>query len=343
MRRPSAEPLASPADFAACREAIRGGSRTFYAASLLLPPRLRGPAYALYAFCRASDDAVDEGADPAAAVVRLRARLEHAAAGRPLDHPCDRAFAATLHAHAIPPALPAALLEGLAWDAEARRYETLADLRTYAARVAGTVGAMMTLLMGPREPAVLARACDLGVAMQLTNIARDVGEDARAGRLYLPRAWMREAGLDPDAFLAAPAMTPALDAVVTRLLAEADALYARSRPGIDRLPRRCRPAIQAARVLYAEIGRAVDDPIARRAVVPASRKLWLLAPALAAAARPARADGLALEALPETRFLVDAVTAAPASLTVDQRQGAAEWTIDLFLELARRERAASAP
>ena len=101
----------------------------------------------------------------------------------------------------------------LCWKAwpgtrEVRRYETLQDLDAYAARVAGSVGAMMTLVMGQRAPEIVARACDLGVAMQLTNIARDVGEDARAGRLYLPLQWLREAGIDPDAWLAKPVFTP---------------------------------------------------------------------------------------------------------------------------------------
>ena len=97
------------------------------------------------------------------------------------------------------------------------------DLHDYAARVAGTVGAMMALVMETRDPRSLARACELGVAMQLTNIARDVGEDARNGRLYLPLAWMREAGLDPEAWLAAPQFVQRLARVVSRLLAEADA------------------------------------------------------------------------------------------------------------------------
>ena len=98
--------------------------------------------------------------------------------------------------------MPDALFEGLQWDCEGRRYEDLEALHAYAARVAGAVGVMMALLMGVRDADALARACDLGVAMQLTNIARDVGEDARAGRLYLPLDWLREAGLDPAAFLA---------------------------------------------------------------------------------------------------------------------------------------------
>ncbi len=98
----------------------------------------------------------------------------------------------------MPRELPEALLEGFEWDLVGRRYETLEELQAYAARVAGSVGAMMAVLMGARSAAVLARACDLGVAMQLTNIARDVGEDARQGRLYLPLAWLREAGIDPE-------------------------------------------------------------------------------------------------------------------------------------------------
>ena len=88
--------------------------------------------------------------------------------------------------HKLPRAIPEALLEGFAWDAAHRRYETLSAVRAYGARVAGSVGAMMCLIMGATSRDALSRACDLGLAMQLTNIARDVGEDARAGRLYLP-------------------------------------------------------------------------------------------------------------------------------------------------------------
>ena len=253
-------PHADAADHAACRAAIRTGSRSFFAASALLPPSIRRPAYGLYAFCRLSDDAVDDVAESGRrpAVARLRMRLDRAYDGRPCDAPADRALADIVSVHAIPQALPAALIEGLAWDAGGRRYETLADLTAYAARVAASVGAMMTLVMGVRDPDVLARACDLGIAMQFTNIARDVGEDARAGRLYLPRSWLREEGIDPDAFLRAPAFTPALGGIIARLLAAAELLYAHSESGIAGLPPACRPAIRAARLIYAEIGREVE-------------------------------------------------------------------------------------
>ncbi|MBV8868968.1 MAG: squalene/phytoene synthase family protein, partial [Acetobacteraceae bacterium] len=160
-------------DLAACRALLRGGSRSFSLASGLLPRRVRDPAVALYAFCRLADDAIDRDKGGAAALARLRERLERAYAGRPMPIPADRALARVVARFAIPFALPHALLEGLAWDAEARRYETLDELTAYAIRVAGAVGEMMALVMGVRAPETLARACDLGVAMQFSNIARD--------------------------------------------------------------------------------------------------------------------------------------------------------------------------
>ncbi|HTO66983.1 MAG TPA: squalene/phytoene synthase family protein, partial [Bradyrhizobium sp.] len=148
-------------DIAACRELLRGGSRTFFAASLVLPRSVSDPAIALYAFCRLADDAIDLDGGRSDAVGRLRDRLARVYAGKPLPLPADRAFADVVARFAIPRELPEALLEGLMWDAEGRRYETLNDLLDYAARVAGTVGAMMSLLMRRRDPAIVARACDL--------------------------------------------------------------------------------------------------------------------------------------------------------------------------------------
>lgn len=349
MRMPSAplfgEPPASrQADLAACRALLKGGSRSFFAASLLLPPSVKAPAGALYAFCRLADDAIDLSEAKEAALAGLRERLDRAYAGRPLPIPADRALAELVQAYAIPRALPEALLEGLAWDAGFRQYDTIEDLHAYAARVAGSVGVMMALIMGTRDAAALARAADLGTAMQLTNIARDVGEDLFAGRLYLPRAWLAEAGLDPAALLLAPAFSPPLGRVVARLLAEADRLYARAETGIAALPAGCRPGIAAARHIYAEIGRAVErqglDSVSRRAVVPGHRKAALLAAALATAARPPALDRAA--PLAANRFLVDCIGPAPARaarLRTAERVG---WVIDLFAELERREAAARA-
>ena len=340
--------LLDPADMAACRALLKNGSRTFHAASKALPRRVSDPAIALYAFCRLADDAVDLGSNRAAAVERLKDRLDRAYRGQPMDIAADRAFADVAAWFSIPREVPEALLEGLAWDAQGRRYETLSDLYAYAARVAGTVGAMMTLVMGQRAPEIVARACDLGVAMQLTNIARDVGEDARAGRLYLPLAWLRDAGIDPDAWLAKPAFTPEIATIVQRLLDAADALYGRATLGIANLPRGCRPGIYAARALYAEIGREIErgglDSISRRAVVSTSRKLQVLARTLALFQTewgPARKLAPAAQ-LVETRFLIDAVVATPQrecapKVRAKPIEDRVVWVIELFARLERRD------
>jgi phytoene synthase len=306
-------PSVNKHDLAACRALLCSGSRSFFAASLLLPRRVRAPATALYAFCRVADDAIDLGEDPETALENLDARLDAAYAGTPEQTPIDRAFAATVAAHGIPQTLPAALIEGLAWDAAGRRYQSFSDLLDYAARVAGAVGVMMALVMGVRDAASLARAADLGVAMQLSNIARDVGEDARAGRIFLPLDWLEDAGVDPANFVAAPRFSPALASVVQRLLEEAEGLYASAQSGIARLPLDCRTGIAAARRIYAAIGRQVAaagyDSISSRAHVPGRRKLTLTLLALTDAVllRPAAHH----PALPANLFLLQDATAEP--------------------------------
>jgi len=337
----------SPADSAACREMIRGGSRSFYTASLLLPDDVREAAYALYGFCRLSDDAVDVEGGQLDAVSRLRGRLEQIYAGKPGPDPVDRALTDAVDRFGIPRTLMEALFEGLEWDVAGRTYETLSDVYAYSARVAGSVGAMMAALMDARTPDLAARACDLGVAMQLTNIARDVGEDARAGRLYLPRLWLREAGIDPDAWLRDPVFRPEIAVVVARLLECADGLYDRADAGIGGLDSDFRPAIFAARHLYAEIGVLLKkrglDSVSRRTSVSAGRKMWLLIRALRCAVFSEGAS-VAGDSLAETRFLVDALAVEPGPKVLAQRARARTvrsdvvWMIDLFATLEGRGR-----
>lgn len=250
-------PLLSARDRRLCHDSIRAGSKSFHAASRLLPRDVRLGARALYAFCRSSDDLVDDAGNDGRASGRLKKRLELIYDGRPIDLVCDRAFAAVIQTYHIPIEVPLALIEGFEWDEAGRDYHTLDDLKAYAARVASTVGVMMTMAMGCRDRAVLARAADLGLAMQLTNIARDVGEDARRGRVYLPLNWLAEQGVDPQSLLDAPAFTPELGDVVERLLREADALYDRALTGVAGLPLDCRPAIRSAAFVYREIGREI--------------------------------------------------------------------------------------
>jgi phytoene synthase len=340
-------------DVAVCRAMLRENSKTFFVASLMLPKSVREPASALYAFCRMADDAVDldtraSSRNKLIAVDLLRERLEKVYRGCPIDAAPDRAFAEVVETFRIPRAVPDALLDGFQWDAEERRYRSLSDVRGYAARVAGTVGAMMSILMQTRSEAALARACDLGVAMQFSNIARDIGEDARAGRVYLPLEWLEEAGIDIDSWLAAPDFTPALGSVVARLLGEAELLYSRVAAGVAVLPKSCQPGINAARFLYSEIGMQVEragmDSVNSRAVVPASIKARILAKALVAA--PAIAP-LALPAMEECKFLIEACALAePVSLA---KAGEPEWwnlearviwLIDFLERLERRDREA---
>lgn len=327
-------------DLKACAKMLREGSRSFHAASFVLPRRIREPAQALYAFCRVADDAVDLGADREQAVRDLQERLALIYAGSPADSPVDRAFSKVVATFAIPRALPDALIDGFAWDAQGRRYETIEEVHAYAARVAGSVGAMMTVVMGKREPEVLARACDLGVAMQLTNIARDIGEDARFGRLYLPQAWLRAEGLCPDSWLARPVFDERIARVGARLLAMADKLYARAEAGIAALPADCRPGMHAARLLYREIGcEVLRRPVAlrgERAVVPAGRKAALLSQAMYASLIGAeRDDAPPLEAV---RFMIDAVRehACPV-LHAHEEPARIVWLLTLFERLERRD------
>jgi 15-cis-phytoene synthase len=308
-----------------------------------LPARVRDPALALYAFCRVADDDVDETEDKAAAVLRLRHRLDLIYAGKPENRPSDRAFAAVIADFELPRALPDALLEGLAWDAMGRRYSSLADLHAYSARVASAVGVMMCVLMRVRDHDALARAADLGLAMQLTNIARDVGEDARAGRLFLPLDWLEEAGIDAERFLADPKPSPALARVTARLLAVAGEFYRRSGAGIYSLPSDCRIGIAAARHIYAAIGTQVarqgHDSVTARARTSRGQKMALMGRAALGAAlthvmpRPAL---LHARAVPEVAFLIDAAGQRSA------RPPRSEALLAILAQLEARDRRGAA-
>jgi len=294
------------ADVARGRRIIERGSVSFALAARLLDPDKRLAAYQLYAWCRHCDDLIDAQhlghgqrlpIGPAAAA--HLAALTHATAealrtGDAAD-PVFRGLAQAVRGHGIPERHPFELLEGLGMDVAGLRYRGFDDLRPYCYRVAGVVGVMMAHIMGAKEAALLARAEDLGIAMQLTNIARDVMDDARMGRVYLPTDWLAEAGVEPDA-VGDPARRAAVAAVVARLLDRADALYRSADEGIVALPFREAWSIGAARAMYADIGRVVRSRGARawdrRAVVPTVRKLGWVAVALgrtvAARARPSR-------------------------------------------------------
>ncbi len=281
-------------DLEHCHALLARGSRSFSFAARLLPTRLRDPVAALYAFCRVSDDLVDDSDTPREAAQALESRLDAIYRGRVADDPVDRALLWLAEDFALPRAPLDALLEGYLWDAEGRRHRTLSDVLAYAVRVAGSVGVAMSWLLERREPHVLARAADLGVAMQLTNIARDVGEDARRGRLYLPSDWLGASGPELESWLAAPRATDEIRDATRRLLDHADVLYRRADAGIGALPPEVRPAIRVARHVYAEIGEVVRaagyDSVSSRAVTSTRTKVRLTVRALGQEARSRLAD-----------------------------------------------------
>lgn len=341
-------------DLDSCTASIRRGSKSFHIASLLLPLRTRQAAHALYAFCRHSDDVIDDTARGPDDLDRLRHRLDLLYQGNPADHACDRAFARIVHDHAIPKGLPMALLDGFAMDTEDRHYRTIAQVKEYAAGVAATVGLMMSLVMGRGDPWTLARAADLGIAMQLTNIARDVGEDARNGRLYLPQEWLGDVGIDALAFRRAPRFTPALGLVVKRLLAEADHHYRLGHAGIENLPADCRHAIRTAALTYQEIGRRIGDngydSVSSRASTSLGRKLALvlrarvpvtLPPALAPSVQAAAADASVarmVDAAAEAFSRARAQTAAPINTTQSSFLSGMDRVTAIMIDLQARGR-----
>jgi 15-cis-phytoene synthase len=278
-------------DRLACRNWIKRHSKSFFLSSLLLPARVRQAAWALYAFCRRADDAVDERDGGLHRVEWLRRRLERVYAGRADDDPIDRAFAAVVERYAIARALPEALFAGMEMDARGARYASDEDLLLYCFRVAATVGLMMARVMGIAAEAGWLRAADLGVAMQLTNIARDVGEDERRGRVYLPQSLLDAVGGDQRE-------------AVRRILLRASEHYRAADRGVALLPADCRFAIASSRNIYSAIGDAIArngyDSITQRAYVTLPRKLWLVLRALPArfsTARDAAAPGPADEQL----------------------------------------------
>lgn len=270
-------------DIRHCHAILRRGSKSFTTASLLLPKRIREPAAAIYAFCRLADDAVDTQENPLEALNELHLKLTQLYYHHEQSDPVNRALGQVVRSYKIPKIVFDALLEGFLWDAQGRKYNTLAELTAYCVRVASTVGVMMTMLMGQRDPWTLARACDLGVAMQLTNIARDVGEDARQNRVYIPLDWLREANLDIHQLLHHPSDSPELGQVVKKLLDYAQMLYTQANLGIAHLPSDCQAAILAASWIYADIGRVIRKhdyaTVSQRRYVSRFRKLFLAAKA----------------------------------------------------------------
>lgn len=293
----------------ASRRSIAAGSKSFAVAARLLDPRTRERAHHFYAWCRHCDDVIDGQAagqgqsapvmPPGERLALLESKTRAALAGRAPDDPAFVALARLAESNALPHFIPIDILGGFRMDVEGRPYRTLQDLFGYCYGVAGAVGIGMAIVMGVdrEDRATLDRACDLGLALQLTNIARDVMDDARIGRLYIPDEVFGREGVTP-AFVLDRANHAAVVAAAHAVLELAERYYASARVGIAALNWRSAWASATALGVYREIGQRIrrrENPWAERQSVPCWRKLVhvaaggaapLVAPAVLNRSRP---------------------------------------------------------
>lgn len=248
------------------RDAIARGSKSFALASRLFDAPTRDRAMLLYAWCRHTDDVIDgqvlgEGRNddrrpPAERLAEVHWETERALAGNPTPGTPYEALARVVQETGMPARYPRDLIHGFRIDMEARPFRTFDDTLTYCYHVAGCVGVMMAIVMGvkPDERAVLERACDLGMAFQLNNIARDVVEDAMNGRRYIPDDWLASVRLQPDSFVLDHNRRQ-LSRLVARLVFKAEEYEESARFGTSALGNRAAWAVLAAARIYGGIGR----------------------------------------------------------------------------------------
>lgn len=283
---------------AGARDAIQHGSKSFRAASRLFDRTTRERAWMLYCWCRHCDDVCDGQTYGFGSGVRgnigvLRGKTRDAVAGRSADEVPFQALAQLLSECPIPERFLEDHLRGFALDEIGWQPATEEDLALYCYHVAGAVGCMMAVIMGvkPEEEVTLETAADLGIAFQLSNIARDVREDLEAGRCYLPTDWLDELGVKREA-LFAPENEAALQEMIKRLIDSVAIYEASARRGVNRLPFRSRLAVLSALRIYGAIGRKVRQlgsaAWEQRVSVGKMRKLAFVVPSFAEALVTAR-------------------------------------------------------
>jgi phytoene synthase len=257
-------------------------SKSFYFATRFFPRRLAQSAHAVYWFCRHTDDLVDECPtleDGRRDLEDWARQVEIGLSGGAVTHPVLVTFLDAVHRHAIPAQYPLELIEGMRMDLENIRYQTFDELRLFCYRVASVVGLMMTHVIGFRGEA-LPYATDLGIAMQLTNILRDLGEDLERGRIYLPACEMDQFGYSEQDFRRR-IRNEAFHALMQFQVERARRYYAESEPGIPLLSADGRFAVKVASDVYRGILRQIErsgyDTFDRRVYVPAPRKYWITA------------------------------------------------------------------
>jgi 15-cis-phytoene synthase len=271
-----------------CRWMIRTGSKSFSLVARLFDAETRDAVFFLYGWCRYCDDQIDEDGktENQDELVRRVKRLKECTASAfsfaPQREPVFVALQYVARRYGIPAHYALELIEGMAMDVRGTRYGTLKELLLYCYRVAGTVGLMMSHVMGLRDERALKHAADLGIAMQLTNIARDITEDAARGRIYLPLSWLNEASITSEE-IALPEHREKLAVLTRRLLREAERYYRSGDAGLWYLSFRSACAVAAARRVYAEIGavllRKGSCAWDQRTYVTGPVKVWVMAQA----------------------------------------------------------------
>jgi phytoene synthase len=261
-----------------CRDIARTNSKTFYLSSLFLAPEKRRAVWAVYAFCRTADDIVDQ-VTPASERLAAIDYWERALLAAYSGHPDDRITVALYDAVGrfdipLQPALD--LLRGARLDITVRRYATYDDLREYCYLVASTVGLLTSPILGYTSDAALDYGVALGRAMQMTNILRDVGEDARMGRIYLPLDEMQQFGYT-ESSLFEEVVDDAFVALMRFQIDRVRRLYAEAEPGIAMLAPESRYTVRLALTLYRQILRSIEDNrydvYSKRAYVPFRSKM----------------------------------------------------------------------
>jgi 15-cis-phytoene synthase len=263
-----------------CQQQAAQSGSSFYYSFLFLPPDRRRAITALYAYCREVDDVVDECSDPALAQTKLawwRTEIDGMYAGHP-QHPVTQALAPHVESFGIRQSLLHDILDGMQMDLSTHRYPDFVMLREYMHRVAGVVGQLAASIFGYRNPRTLEYADRLGTAFQLTNIVRDVGEDARKGRIYIPADERARFGV-PDADILALRQTDAFTELMRFQIDRARQWYAEAialLPAEDR--RTQRPGLMMAaiyRALLEEIRRDDCRVLSQRIALTPIRKLWI--------------------------------------------------------------------
>lgn len=270
------------ASHAWCREITRHHAKSFYFASFPLPKEKRRAAYAVYALCRHADDLVDEagpGVDLAGAVRELESTYDAIVHAGRRDWPFAAAFAESVHRFGLPREPFAELVEGVGRDQGRVRVRDWPELRDYCYHVASVVGLIMCPILGLRDPAGQAQAIDLGIAMQLTNIIRDVGEDLGRDRIYLPADELAAHGIDED-FLHRGQVDERWRDFLRGQIARAREYYQRGESGIPMLAADgSQLTVWLMRDIYADILAQVEnigyDTLNRRAFTPLTRKFSL--------------------------------------------------------------------